>query len=304
MTDVVFDNGYEADAWREIRDWEQRPDARLTILLRAASRPLGRAADAVLKLPAVTRGTDKLGDTMRAATTALAGTVDVQQVLTKTGTQLGRPVPVLEEMRRVDLRTLDRQAQGLDRRYIAMASASGGAAGATASLPGGTLVAMGALGADVVASTTLMLKAIATYGTHYGRDLRTPAEAQFAVGLLSLGAVAGEADSRREMLVELHAVSALLARGASWDELSRQTSVQALQHVFDKLGVRLTRRKLSQIIPFFGVAAGGTLGAALADHTCQAAYMQYRRRYLIDKYPGLIEEPEPPPRRRLLPGRG
>jgi hypothetical protein len=25
MTDVVFDNGYEADAWREIRDWEQRP---------------------------------------------------------------------------------------------------------------------------------------------------------------------------------------------------------------------------------------------------------------------------------------
>jgi hypothetical protein len=245
----------------------------------------------VLKLPVVTSRTAKLGDAMRTATTALAGTVDVPHVLTRTASQLGRPVRELEELRQVDLRSLDRQAQGLDKRYIALASASGGAAGATASVPGGTLLAMGALGADVVASTTLLLKAIATYGTHYGRDTKRPEEAQFAVGLLSLGAVAGEADSRRAMLVELHAVTALLARGASWDEISRQGSGRALQGFFDQLGVRLTRRKLTQVVPFLGVAAGGTLGAALADHTCQAAYMQYRRRYLIDKYPGLLEQP-------------
>ena len=287
MTDVVFDNGYEADAWREIRDWEERPDARLSQLLRTAGRPLGAAADALLKLPALTRGADRLGDTMRGASTALAGTVDVQQVLTKTGARLGRPVLDLHDLRRVDLRTLDAQAAGLDRRYIALASASGGAAGATASLPGGTLLAMGALGADVVASTTLMLKAIATYGTHYGRDMTSQQEAQFAVGLLSLGAVAGDAQSRGVMLTELHSVSALLARGATWSELSRHTSVKALQAVFDKLGLRLTKRKLAQVVPFFGAAAGGTLGAALADGTCQAASMQYRRRYLLDKYPDL-----------------
>jgi hypothetical protein len=79
----------------------------------------------------------------------------------------------------------------------------------------------------------------------------------------------------------------LLARGASWKEMSRDSSVKALQSVFDKLGLRLTRRKLTQVIPFFGAAAGGTLGAALADHTCQGAYMQYRRRYLLEKYPDL-----------------
>jgi hypothetical protein len=291
MTDVVFDNGYEAEAWREIRDWEQRPDARLSKVLRTAGRPLGAVADNVLRLPVVSRGADRLGDTMRSASTALGGTVDVPAVLTKTGAQLGRPVVDLADLRRVDLRTLDRQAQGLDRRYIALASASGGAAGATASLPGGTLIAMSALGADVVASTTLMLKAIATYGTHYGRDMTTEPEAQFAVGLLSLGAVAGDAQSRGVLLTELHSVSALLARGAAWSELSRHTSVKALQAVFDKLGLRLTKRKLAQVIPFFGAAAGGTMGAALADHTCQAAYMQYRRRYLLDKYPELADRP-------------
>ena len=291
MTDVVFDNGYEADAWREIREWEQRPDARLSQLLKAAGRPMGKIADTALKLPVLSRGADRLGDTVRAASTAVAGTVDVDAVLTKTSSATGRRVATLDELRRVDLRTLDRQAKGLDKRYIALSSASGGAAGATASLPGGTLVALGALGADVVASTTLLLKAIATYGTHYGRDMTSEHEAQFAVGLLSLGAVAGDAQARGVLLTEVHSVSALLARGATWSELSRHTSVKALQAVFDKLGLRLTKRKLAQVVPFFGAAAGGTLGAALADGTCQAAYMQYRRRYLLDKYPGLSAPP-------------
>jgi hypothetical protein len=290
MTDVVFDNGYEADAWREIREWEQRPDAKLGKVLRYAGKPVGRAADTLMKLPVVSRGADRLGDTLRSASSSLGGSIDVQQVLTKTSAQVGRPVTDLDDLRGVDLRTLDRQAQGLDKRWIAAASISGGAAGATASLPGGIVIALGALGADVVASTTMLLKAIATYGTHYGRDMTSEQEAQFAVGLLSLGAVGGDVQTRGVLLTELHQVSILLARGATWNELSRHASVKALQAVFDKLGLRLTKRKLTQVIPFFGAAAGGTLGAALADNTCQAAYMQYRRRYLLEKYPGLADQ--------------
>jgi hypothetical protein len=286
MTDVVFDNGYEADAWREIRDWEHKPDAVLGKLMRISFSPVGRIADVALKLPVLNRGTDKLGDAMRTATTAIGKKADVPAVLTRTSSQLGRPVGSLAELQNVDLRTLDRQAEGLDRKYIAISSASGGAAGATSSLPGGSLLALSALGADVVATTTLLLKAIAAYGTNYGRDMTSEAEAQFAVGLLSLGTVAAEQKSRQQLLKEIHAVSALLHRGAGWDELSRNPSVRALQLGFDQIGARLTRRKLSQVIPFLGIAAGGTLGAALADNTCQAAYMQYRRRYLVDKYPG------------------
>ena len=289
MTDVVFDNGYEADAWREIRDWEHKPDARLGKLMRISLNPVSKIADAALRLPVLNRGTDKLGDAMRSATTALGKTVDVPGVLTKTGSQLGRPVGSLMELQNVDLRTLDRQVHGLDRKYIALSSASGGAAGATSSLPGGSLLVLSALGADVVATTTLLLKAIAAYGTNYGRDMTAETEAQFAVGLLSLGTVAAEQKSRQQLLREIHTVGSLLHRGASWDELGRNPSVRALQLGFDQIGARLTRRKLSQVIPFFGIAAGGTLGAALADHTCQAAYMQYRRRYLVDKYPGLLE---------------
>ena len=288
--DVVFENGYEAQAWREIEEWERRPDAALSKALRTAGRPVGFLTDRFLLRPVLDRSADRLGEKMRGAAASLGARADVDGTLTRTSSAVGRPVRSLAEVRTVDLRTLDELAKGLDRRYIAGASASGGAAGAASTLPGGSLLALGALGADVVASTALMLKAISAYGTQYGRDMTAPQEAQFAVGLLSLGAVAGNAKQRQELLDEVHAVGSMLAAGATWTELSRSVHTHALQAVFDKLGVRLTRRKLAQVIPFFGAAAGGALGAALADHTCSAASVQYRRRYLLDKYPALRAE--------------
>jgi hypothetical protein len=284
----VFENGYEAQVWREVQEWERRPDARLSKVLRRAGRPVGAVADRALTLPVVSRGAERVTEGLRSAASTLGARVDVDDVLRRTSAATGRPLTRREDLREVDLRTLDRLAKPLDRKYIAAAATSGGAAGATAALPGGTLVALGALSADVVASTALLLRAVAEYGTLYGRDMGSEAEAQFAVGLLGLGAVAGDAQARGVLLTELHSVSALLARGAPWSELSRHASVQALQAVFDKLGMRLTKRKLGQVVPLFGMAAGGTLGAALADHTCQAAWMQYRRRYLLEKYPELL----------------
>jgi hypothetical protein len=284
---VVFENGYEAQAWREIQDWEQRPDAALRKALRGASRPVTFAADKALTHPVMGRTVERMAEGMRAASMAVGARADVDKVLRRASARSGRPVRDLDDLRALDLRTLDQLAARLDRPFIAAASASGGAAGATATLPGGSLITIGALSADVVASTALMLKAITAYGTQYGRDVSVEQEAHFAIGVLSLGAVTGDAQVRGVLLSEIHSVSALLARGATWSELSRHTSVKALQLAFDKLGLRLTKRKLAQVVPFFGAAAGGTLGAAMADHTCQAAYMQYRRRYLLDKYPGL-----------------
>src|SRR3712207_732616 len=118
MSDVVFDNGYAAEAWQEIRAWEDRPAAWLSQLLRAAGRPVGKVADTALKLPVLNRGADRLGDSMRSASSARGGTVGVQAVLTKTSNAGGRPVTSLDDLRSVDLRTLDRQAKGLDKRYI------------------------------------------------------------------------------------------------------------------------------------------------------------------------------------------
>ena len=81
-------------------------------------------------------------------------------------------------------------------------------------------------GADILTSTTSLLDAIAHYAAHYGRDVADPEEAQFAVGLLSLGAVARDSQARQVVLAEVHTVSLLLARGATWAELSKHASVK------------------------------------------------------------------------------
>lgn len=284
----MFDDAYEAEAWQEVLRWEDRTDSLTSTLVRAVGKPARVATGALFTLPLAGRAAERMADGMRAATRRFGERTDTTAVLARVSASAGREVTSLDDLRRLPLRDLDTAAAGLERRYIAAASASGGAAGALSALPGvGAPIALSALGADVVASTATLLAAVADYGAAYGRDVSRPEEAQFAVGLVSLGAVARDSQARQVVLTDLHAVSVLLAKGTTWSELSRHASVKALQAVFDKLGIRLTQRKLGQVLPYAGAAVGGTVGAALADHTCEAARQQYRRRYLLDKYPEL-----------------
>jgi hypothetical protein len=290
--DVVFDSGYEAEAWQQIQRWEQEAGTTLGAAFRLVGMPAALVTNAAFRLPVVERGAERLTEASREGVRRLADGLDTDAVLAALSDSAGRPVRALGDVRRLDLSMIDARTRGLDRKYIAVAGATGGAAGAIAAVPGvGLPLAVAALGADVAASTAALLQAIATYGTYYGRDLTTPEESTFAVGLLGLGAVVRDSQARQLVLAELHTVSAALARGATWAELSRHTSVTALQSMFDTFGARLTKRKLAQVFPIAGAVVGGTVGSALADATCQSAYMQYRRRYLLDKYPGLVDRP-------------
>lgn len=286
--DVVFDDEYEAAAWRAIQEWEKRGNSSMGSALRLVGKPAEFVTNALFRLPVAERGAERLSEGMQEAVRRLGHSVSSEKVRNAVSELNGVPVSSLDGLRSVSLHHLDAAAKGLDRKYIALGSATGGASGALASIPGvGTPLALGALAADVLSSTTSLLGAVAQYGTHYGRDVTTPEESHFAVGLLSLGAVARDAQSRQALLTELHSVSLLLARGATWAELSKHASVNALQATFERLGPQLTKRKLAQTLPLVGAVVGGTAGAALADATCQAAILQYRRRYLLDKYPRL-----------------
>lgn len=85
----------------------------------------------------------------------------------------------------------------------------------------------------------------------------------------------------------------MVARRATWKELSEEVIVKLIQNLFAKLSVRLTQRKLAQAIPVAGVAVGASLNYSLMRKVGTAASFAYRERFLIDKYDLGGEEPNP-----------
>ena len=70
----------------------------------------------------------------------------------------------------------------------------------------------------------------------------------------------------------------------TWKELERGAFVQLVKQLCRALGVRLTRRKLAQIVPGVGALVGGTLNATFTARVCDTAYHLYRERVLLTKY--------------------
>ena len=242
---MIFEVPYEAEAWNEIRAWEQRPDRRLTAPLRLAGKPAAYAVDQVMKWSAAERAAQRLNEALEGATTRLGVLIDKQAVLKALAESAGSPVSSLAEVRGIPLALLDANVRGLDKRYIAGVSASGGSTGAIAAIPGvGMPLAIAALGADIGMTVTTLLTASAHYAVSYGRELSSPQEQQFAVGVMALGSVATDSQARQAMLVDLHAVGLLLAKKATWTELEKHASVRALRQASRGLNVTLTKRKL------------------------------------------------------------
>jgi hypothetical protein len=60
--------------------------------------------------------------------------------------------------------------------------------------------------------------------------------------------------------------------------------VQAIQQIAKALSIRLTRAKLSHVLPVAGAAIGGGFNAYYTDKVCKAAFYLYRERFLAEKY--------------------
>lgn len=215
----------------------------------------------------------------------------------------GHAVTDLEDIRKLDLKQIDKVKPRLGLRYASGTAVTGAATGLAVS--GGELLAtagtvasagaaaapgaatiVGALAADTVAVLGAMTRAVARTAAFYGYDTELPQEQVFALGVLNVGLA--QQTGKGAAYLELNKIVQALARNASWAQLNKNSVTRVMQVVYQRLGITLTKRKLGQAVPIAGILIGAGLNARMLAKLTDDADRLYRERFLRDKY-GLPE---------------
>ncbi len=202
-----------------------------------------------------------------------------------------RSLDQLEDLKQLDVRELDRfrRRKGA---YVTTSAVQGAGTSlavtgsvvsttVSAGVASGTVVAAVAL--DTVASLAVMGRSVGAVAVRYGYDVRLPEEELFAMGVLSLG-VAGSLEAKHTALAALSRLSQQMMSRATWKQLNEQVLVRTIARVYQMLGLKLTQRKLAQVVPFVGVGINAALSANMTRHVYQRAEDVYRVRFLSEKY--------------------
>lgn len=174
----------------------------------------------------------------------------------------------------LDLSDVDRAIGWLGAKYRGLAAAEGAATGVVG-LPG--------IPVDVVALVTLNLRAVGEYATYCGFDLRSESERLYAMHALGLASSTSDA-SKTLAMAQLAHIAKDVARKKVWKDLEKHGFVRIVRKIAESLGIRLTKAKLAQIVPYAGAGVGAGFNAYYTNKVCKAAYFLYRERFLAGKY--------------------
>lgn len=290
---------YERRALEALLNPKQRPGAGRALVparARAAGARAGEAATGAWhKVPYSAEVERAMGSAlqglMRATTDAAMRTVSLDRVLQEFQRE-SPDVRHLSDIRQLDLQVCDSHIPSRRGGYTAGAMVAGAGTsllvtGTTiaTTVSGGTTaaVAIGALATDVAGTLAGLGRIIAIVAAHYGYDVREPEEEVFAAGVLSL-AMAGTQGSKATAMTSLSRLTQQMMRRATWTQLRRHQLVAVVERLYVALGLRLTQKKLAQVIPVLGVAINAGLNATLVDQTFRRASDAYRLRFLTEKY--------------------
>lgn len=227
------------------------------------------------------------------------------QAIIRSYAKSGHDVTALEDIHKLSLQEVDRiRPKHLDLGYLIaagaegagagfavsggeLAVAGGGVFGAGAAAAPGAAVVVGAMAADAAALVIASQRAVAHVAAYYGYDVSRTDEALYALGVMGVG-TASEA-GKVYAYAELNKLVQSLARKKTWEELNKNVVTKVVIRVYQRLGFRLTQRKLGQAVPVLGIVIGAGLNVRLLDEVVNSANLVYRERFLAERY-GLVNE--------------
>lgn len=262
---------------------------------RAASEVAERVASTAARVPGAEKIEEIYGQAIKGLGDWTTGvgvhSVSVDKTLERYRRR-GYDVRSAEDLRTLDLQQCDDGVPSRKRLHEAVAVVEGvavsipitGAVVSTTVSGGATAtVALGAVALDSVAVLTGLGRVVGEVATNYGYDPSSPEEELFALQVLGLGLAVGTT-ARAQALASLSRLTQEMMRRATWTQLERHVLVKVIQRAFAGLGLRLTHRKLAQIVPVAGVAVSAGTNLRLVDAMHKAAQDAYRLRFLTEKY--------------------
>jgi EcsC protein family len=213
----------------------------------------------------------------------------------------GHSVAHLEDIGKLDLRTIDEVASFalLHHAYSISAGVEGAAAGLA--INGGEVVAtvgsvatggvaaapglstaVAAMGVDAAALLTACTGVVARDALYYGYDPRDRAEEIFMMQVIGL-ALATTTAAKVAAYQQLAILTEGLARHAAWHQLDQQTFDKVAERFAVEFSHKLMEKRLFQLVPVVGVGIGAALNWKTVAEIADAAYWVYRERFLYEK---------------------
>jgi hypothetical protein len=303
-------NAYDAKAWEDIQRRKSKPPGRRRVRNAVPSTVKDTASKAASSARVTLQSAPGADRFQEVFLNSLGGLIDLtsrlsaasvrNKAIIRSYAKGGHDVTVLEDIHKLSLQEVDRiRPKHLDLGYLLaagaegagagfavsggeLAAAGGGVFGAGAAAAPGAAVVVGAMAADAAALVIASQRAVAHVAAYYGYDVSRTDEALYALGVMGVG-TASEA-GKVYAYAELNKLVQSLARKKTWEELNKNVATQVVTRVYQRLGFRLTQRKLGQAVPVLGIVIGAGLNIRLLSEVVNSANLVYRERFLIEKY--------------------
>lgn len=179
-----------------------------------------------------------------------------------------------KKIKKADIEVLDQVVKSYITENKIISLIEGGGTG----LGGFTLILV-----DIPALFVIHLRLISQIALCYGYDINEIEERGFVLKILQLGYSLDNDLAKKAALTELTKAMKLISKGATWKIIEKNLFAKGLKEFTQKLGINLTKKKLSKLIPILGVGLSAGMNYKLTRDVGKTAYMEYRKRYLLEK---------------------
>ena len=266
---------YVRAARQEIAAWERGKRGYLTRISDAVLNPAARLTAKMAPQSARKAAGKVIEKTLRSIAQAGQFSVDAEAINKRRTKRLGRRRAVGSQ-----LKACDALAKGSWTSHCGYAAAEGAATGV-----------MGFAGfvADIPLILSIAIREIRTIGLCYGYSTTELSETDYVLHILRIGS-SGDAGVKLESLLVLKALEKAMVKFHNQKRLKPDTTTPSknvqylitIQEYAKSLAVELVQRRALQLVPLTGALTGASFNAAFANDIGRAAYMCYRRRFLLD----------------------
>lgn len=258
---------YESNQVQAIREWKADEPSVVSKAFGVALSPVTWVINKLIPESAIMGVLD-------VSSSAANWLTDTRDILRDAG------VSSVADLKHHDLEVSDTLADEVHNWAIGMASAEGGAAGATGLL---------GMAVDIPAVIVLALRTIHKIGICYGFEVKSKQDKDFVLGILAVSG-ANEMKEKVAALTALRTIEVAIAK-QTWKHLGQiaatqkvgsQAGIIGIKNLARQLGINLTKRKALQAIPLIGAAVGASVNGWYVKEVGWAARHAFQERWLVE----------------------